>query len=37
MPYHTFKCSECIPERKKHAVVKGEDERFDIMSSSRLP
>ena len=26
MPYHSFKCSECIPERKKHAVVKGEGE-----------
>jgi nitrogenase molybdenum-iron protein alpha chain len=26
MPYHEFKCSECIPERKKHAVVKGEGE-----------
>ena len=24
MPYHLFKCSECIPEREKHAVVKGE-------------
>ncbi|WP_058304224.1 nitrogenase iron-iron protein, alpha chain [Gorillibacterium timonense] len=23
MPYHTFKCSECIPERGKHAVSKG--------------
>lgn len=26
MPYHTFKCSECIPERTQHAVVKGENE-----------
>ena len=26
MPYHLFKCSECIPEREKHAVVKGEGE-----------
>nr|AAC36970.1 nitrogenase [Clostridium pasteurianum] len=26
MPYHTFKCSECIPERGKHAVDKGEGE-----------
>ena len=26
MPYHEFKCSECIPERKKHAVIKGEGE-----------
>lgn len=26
MPYHTFKCSECIPERAKHAVVKGHSE-----------
>ena len=23
MPYHEFKCSECIPERKQHAVIKG--------------
>ena len=23
MPYHTFKCSECIPEREKHSVEKG--------------
>ena len=26
MPYHLFKCSECIPEREKHAVVKGESD-----------
>ncbi|HBE76209.1 MAG TPA: nitrogenase iron-iron protein, alpha chain [Firmicutes bacterium] len=26
MPYHAFKCSECIPEREKHAVVKGHGE-----------
>ncbi|MHB8065166.1 MAG: nitrogenase iron-iron protein, alpha chain [Ruminiclostridium sp.] len=26
MPYHKFKCSECIPEREKHAVVKGPGE-----------
>jgi nitrogenase molybdenum-iron protein alpha chain len=26
MPYHEFKCSVCIPERKKHAVVKGPGE-----------
>ncbi|SDF08133.1 nitrogenase iron-iron protein, alpha chain [Desulfovibrio legallii] len=26
MPYHLFKCSECIPEREQHAVVKGEGE-----------
>jgi len=26
MPYHTFKCSECIPERTKHAVIKGPGE-----------
>ncbi len=26
MPYHTFKCSECIPERAMHAVVKGPGE-----------
>ena len=27
MPYHLFKCSETIPEREHHAVVKsgGED------------
>lgn len=26
MPYHLFKCSECIPEREKHAVIKGHGE-----------
>ena len=26
MPYHKFKCSECIPEREKHAVIKGAGE-----------
>lgn len=26
MPYHQFKCSECIPERLKHAVDKGANE-----------
>jgi nitrogenase molybdenum-iron protein alpha chain len=26
MPYHEFECSKCIPERKKHAVVKGPGE-----------
>jgi len=26
MPYHRFKCSECIPEREKHAVIKGPGE-----------
>ncbi|MDR3163342.1 MAG: hypothetical protein LBT81_05760, partial [Helicobacteraceae bacterium] len=26
MPYHLFKCSECIPERKDHAVFKGSGE-----------
>lgn len=26
MPYHLFKCSECIPERGKHAVIKGPGE-----------
>ncbi|MDR3154990.1 MAG: nitrogenase iron-iron protein, alpha chain [Deltaproteobacteria bacterium] len=26
MPYHLFKCSECIPERREHAVVKGKGE-----------
>ena len=26
MPYHLFKCSECIPERKEHAVIKGPGE-----------
>jgi nitrogenase molybdenum-iron protein alpha chain len=26
MPYHEFECSKCIPERKKHAVIKGPGE-----------
>lgn len=26
MPYHEFKCSTCIPERKQHAVIKGPGE-----------
>ena len=26
MPYHKFQCSECIPEREKHAVTKGPGE-----------
>jgi len=26
MPHHEFECSTCIPERKSHAVVKGEGE-----------
>lgn len=26
MPYHEFECSKVIPERKQHAVVKGEGE-----------
>lgn len=26
MPHHEFECSTCIPERKKHAVVKGAGE-----------
>jgi len=26
MPNHLFKCSECIPEREKHAVIKGKGE-----------
>jgi nitrogenase molybdenum-iron protein alpha chain len=26
MPYHEFKCSRCIPERKQHAVFKGKGE-----------
>jgi nitrogenase molybdenum-iron protein alpha chain len=33
MPYHLFRCSECIPEREKHAVVKAEGEDL----SSCLP
>jgi nitrogenase molybdenum-iron protein alpha chain len=28
MPYHLFKCSETIPERKNHAVIKGEGEEL---------
>lgn len=28
MPYHLFKCSECIPEREQHAVVKGPNEEL---------
>ncbi len=28
MPYHEFKCSTCIPERKKHAVIKGPGENI---------
>lgn len=28
MPYHQFKCSECIPERLHHAVDKGEGEQL---------
>ncbi|MCW2477140.1 MULTISPECIES: nitrogenase iron-iron protein, alpha chain [unclassified Symbiopectobacterium] len=31
MPYHEFECSKCIPERKQHAVLKGEGE--DITSA----
>lgn len=34
MPYHTFKCSECIPERAKHAVIKGRGE--DLTSALPL-
>nr|WP_236993875.1 nitrogenase component 1 [Methanomassiliicoccus luminyensis] len=30
MPYHLFKCSECIPERKKHAVIKGPGEDLSM-------
>jgi len=30
MPYHEFKCSECIPERKQHAVVKGPGEDISM-------
>ncbi len=26
MPNHLFKCSECIPEREKHVVIKGHGE-----------
>ncbi len=28
MPYHQFKCSECIPERTQHAVDKGHGEQL---------
>jgi nitrogenase molybdenum-iron protein alpha chain len=28
MPYHQFKCSECIPERLEHAVDKGSGEQL---------
>ena len=34
MPYHQFKCSECIPERLQHAVDKGVDE--DLTSALPL-
>lgn len=34
MPYHQFKCSECIPERLEHAVDKGVDE--DLTSALPL-
>ena len=30
MPYHLFKCSECIPEREQHAVVKGPGEDLSM-------
>ncbi len=30
MPYHLFKCSECIPERGKHAVIKGPREDLSM-------
>lgn len=30
MPHHTFKVSECIPERTKHAVVKGPGEDLSM-------
>lgn len=30
MPFHTFKVSECIPERTKHAVVKGPGEDLSM-------
>lgn len=30
MPYHLFKCSECIPEREKHAVIKGTGEDLSM-------
>lgn len=28
MPHHLFKCSECIPERKDHVVIKGPGENI---------
>ena len=28
MPYHEFECSKVIPERKKHAVTKGQGENL---------
>jgi nitrogenase molybdenum-iron protein alpha chain len=34
MPYHEFECSKCIPERKKHAVIKGPGE--DLTSALPL-
>lgn len=34
MPYHTFKCSEMLPDREKHAVIKGPGE--DITSALPL-
>ncbi len=37
MPYHLFKCSECIPEREKHAVVKGPGEDLTRCPSSWIP
>lgn len=37
MPYHTFKCSECIPERTKHAVIKAEGETLaDVLPEGYL-
>ncbi len=30
MPYHLFKCSECIPEREQHAVIKGKGEDLSM-------
>jgi nitrogenase molybdenum-iron protein alpha chain len=30
LPYHLFKCSECIPERGKHAVIKGPGEDLSM-------
>ena len=37
MPYHVFKCSESIPERKKHAVIKGEGEDLTTALPLGLP